>query len=276
MKTTVPFGYSWPYRWKRASSALISVRSRGGLPRTPCGNQASVALSRRNRETPTSSPIQPLSRTGSQPSELPEIAQGQGIAGPRSQHLLKSPLRHLQLFAGEGVDAPLEIFDRRAIGCGGHTQTTKLVDRYRHLLSAHLCTTELTGRYLAPDRVIGRFRDQNAGLIVLIETLQPRRKVHRISHHRVIEAEVGPHVADDHWPGVDSHPNLELGQTLSRPEAFELANLLDEPDCRAAGVKGMIRLLQRGSPESHQRISDVLVERPALLKHDLGQRNHGG
>src|SRR5216684_1074715 len=189
MKTTVPFGYSWPYRWKRASSALISVRSRGGLPRTPCGNQASVALSRRNRETPTSSPIQPLSRTGSkpspQPSELPEIAQGQGIAGPRSQHLLKSPLRHLQLFAGEGVDAPLEIFDRRAIGCGGHTQTTKLVDRYRHLLSAHLCTTELTGRYLAPDRVIGRFRDQNAGLIVLIETLQPRRKVHRISDELV-------------------------------------------------------------------------------------------
>src|SRR5260370_38107946 len=130
MKTTVPFGYSWPYRWKRASSALISVRSRGGLPRTPCGNQASVALSRRNRETPTSSPIQPLSRTGSKPSphpsELPEIAQGQGIAGPRSHHLLKSPLPHLQLSAADGVDAPLEIFHRRALDLSGPARTTTL------------------------------------------------------------------------------------------------------------------------------------------------------
>ena len=65
-------------------------------------------------------------------------------------------------------------------------------------------------------------------------------------------------------------PISNLREPLFPPAPAELLQLLEEAERGPAGSQRVVLLGDRGAPEGHQRVADVLVQRAALLEHDAG------
>ena len=57
--------------------------------------------------------------------------------------------------------------------------------------------------------VINPLADHDPGAIFLGNSFEPRGKVHRVSEYRIVEAQVGAHVAHAHDAGIDADADID-------------------------------------------------------------------
>ena len=122
-----------------------------------------------------------------------------------------------------------------------------------------------------------RFRTDDDGNAVRFRLpFQARRQIDRIAEHRIIEAQVGAHIADDASPGVEPDADLERDEALAGFFGLLLALLIERLDAAEhferglAGIDLVRRVVQRGVPERHDRVADIFVDRAVVLDDGVG------
>src|SRR5437867_494799 len=98
---------------------------------------------------------------------------------------------------------------------------------------------------------------------------ESRRGGHRVADHRVFQPAVRPDVAGEHLPEVDPDPNAELRAALLLPLRLEPLQGLELIERAVHGAIGVVFVRHGRAPQRHDRIAHELVERAAVLEHEL-------
>src|SRR6266403_2008355 len=104
------------------------------------------------------------------------------------------------------------------------------------------------------------FVDQDVRAVIFIQTFQARGEIHGVAESGVAVAQRGAHVADAGYAGVQTYANVETRFALGFPFLLHFADALHHFQRGVARPARVSRLFERGAPESHNGITDVLVE----------------
>src|SRR6266571_294173 len=93
--------------------------------------------------------------------------------------------------------------------------------------------------------------------------------IHCITDHGILEPPIRADVAREYFAEVDADPDAELGATLLFPLRVELLERCQLIERAAHGAVGVVLVHHGRAPQRHDRVPDELVERAAVLEHDL-------
>jgi hypothetical protein len=113
-------------------------------------------------------------------------------------------------------------------------------------------------------RALRILANHNISPIFLGKTFQPGRQVHRVTHDRIGEPNAGTHVSHAHAAAVQSHTDPDLGPVLRPEMGLHFLQGALHLETREHAVPGVVRVRERGTPESHDAVPHVLVDRPAM------------
>src|SRR5262249_45606780 len=152
------------------------------------------------------------------------------------------------------------------------------IDGFRFGLALEKHSVDFTDDHVFPNELRGGMVDENVGAVGFVGAFEPRGDVHGVAHHGVVHGHFRADIADEHFAGGYSDPDIELGHEAL--VAKDLGNLVLEgrqtPELPKTGFAGKLALLVGGgegrSPIGHDRITNVLVDdavaRAYLLRHD--------
>jgi hypothetical protein len=121
------------------------------------------------------------------------------------------------------------------------------------------------------DPHVNALADENISVVLLVQSLQPRRKIHDVAERGVIHPFGRAEITDHGLADV----NPEAG--MKRLQSFRLELAIDRLigglrlQRGAAGAFAMIGLPVRRVPERHHGVSDELVDGAALRQNDIRQ-----
>ena len=122
----------------------------------------------------------------------------------------------------------------------------------------------------------GGLRDHRVDAPALRARLHPGGEVHVVPHHGIVEPRLRTHVADHARPGVETDAGPQMvhawrpSVALAFPFFLQLHNLALDQLGGHARPEGVVGQLDRRPVHRHHRITDELVEHPALALHDVG------
>ena len=107
---------------------------------------------------------------------------------------------------------------------------------------------------------------------------QAGREIDAVAQHRIVEAQVGAHVADDASAGVDADADVDrdeqravgLGRRLAL--AVEPFDAFEHVEGGFAGVELVGRVVERRVPERHDRVAHVFVDGALAIDDGVGER----
>jgi hypothetical protein len=133
----------------------------------------------------------------------------------------------------------------------------------RQVELAHVPQPEVT-----LDQPGGLFRQVDAsGLGALLHALG---EPDRVTLRRVVHAQVGSDLPDDHVAGVETHPNREVES--APPQLIGVApQRIAQVQRRVARPLRVVLVRDRRAEERHDAVARVLVDRPLEAVHAVGQ-----
>ena len=108
---------------------------------------------------------------------------------------------------------------------------------------------------------------------------QPRRQIDAVAEHRIIEPQVGPHIADDACAGIKADTDIERDVSVAALLRLDLTLLvkrfdsLQHVDRGLACIELVPVVVQRRIPERHDRVAHVFVDGALALDDGVGERS---
>src|SRR5207245_4434655 len=84
---------------------------------------------------------------------------------------------------------------------------------------------------------------------------EPRRGVHGVADHRILEPAFRPDVAREDLAEIDADPDAELGAPLVLPLGVQLLARAQLAECAGHGALGIILVDEGRAPERHDRVA---------------------
>jgi hypothetical protein len=134
-------------------------------------------------------------------------------------------------------------------------------------LAFHLDAVDLEGCEFLSGVLLGARADHNGNAVVLRASLKPRSNIDGVAQHRIVEAEIGPHVSDHAGSGIQPDPDVQrpvcpaILVRLVLELLIELVGASKHFQRSFAGVDLLLRIVERRVPERHDRVADVFVDR---------------
>src|SRR3984885_973216 len=147
------------------------------------------------------------------------------------------------------------------------------VDHLRLLLALDHDEIELEDREAVLDRERGFGAGDDRKSILLGLSLEARGQVDAVAEHGIIEAQVGPHIADHAEPGIEPDADIDRDIGVTALLGLELALLvqlvdpLQHVDRGFAGIELMLLVVERRVPERHDGVAHIFVD-GALARQD--------
>ena len=110
----------------------------------------------------------------------------------------------------------------------------------------------------------GHLRRHDRGAEVLVGAFEPRRQVHRVAHHRVVEAPPRADIADQRLAGIEADAVGQLVTLEGRRGLVELFEPVAATQRRAHRVAGMVGIVDRRAEHRDDGIADVFVDIAAV------------
>ena len=123
---------------------------------------------------------------------------------------------------------------------------------------------------LVRDLPVREFTDDDAAAIFLGHAFETRGEVYVVAHHGPGEALVGAHVADVDGPGVEPDADGNCAAAFGFPLGIEFVESAKHLEGAGAGAVGVIGLRVWRSPERHDGIANVFVERTEVSEQHIG------
>ena len=107
---------------------------------------------------------------------------------------------------------------------------------------------------------------------------QPRGEVDAVAEHRIVEAQVRAHIADDAGAGVQADADIERDVNVAAllclllAQLVELVDLLKHVDRGLTGVELMLLVVDRRVPERHDGVAHIFVDGTLARQDCIGQR----
>ena len=116
----------------------------------------------------------------------------------------------------------------------------------------------------------GFLADHDVRAVLLVGGFEPAGDVHGVADDRVVEANLGTDIADQHVAGVDADAHLDGAAVVVDKLGGAQGALARQR--RPAGGQRVVRIVERRAPERHDGIADELVD-GAAVRVDL-PRHH--
>ena len=150
----------------------------------------------------------------------------------------------------------------RSLPLAEDTQDVDLLGLALELDLAQVLDVELAGQ-----QPMGALGDEDRPR--LGGSLHAGRHVHRVPQGRVLVAQVGAHIADQHRPRVDAGPDLEVDATSGLQLPGERRHGLDHVERGPHGSLGVVLVRHRGAEEGQHRVALELRDRALVLEDGL-------
>ena len=152
------------------------------------------------------------------------------------------------------------------------------INHLRLLLAFHRDEIEFEQRELVLGGVRGARADDDRKPVGFALAFQAGGEIDAVAQHRIVEAQVGAHVADDAAAGVDADADVDrneqravgLGRCLAL--AVEPLDAVEHVEGGFAGVELVGRVVERRVPERHDRVAHVFVDGALAIDDGVGQR----
>src|SRR6266700_1777027 len=116
----------------------------------------------------------------------------------------------------------------------------------------------------------GHLRGGDRGPVKLVGSLEPRRNVYGVAHHRIIEAPPRSDIADQRCAGIESHPMSDLVTMKGSGSLIELVETRTATECGVRRIARMVAIVGRCSEYRDNRVADILVDIAAFTFDDVG------
>ena len=118
--------------------------------------------------------------------------------------------------------------------------------------------------------MVARFlADQRDRLEPLVGAFEPRRSVHRIAERGVAQPALAAEIADHRFAMMKPRAGAaELGAVVDMVDR-EFLGEADHRDQGGGGALAIVGPRDRGTPEGDDGVADELVDRPAMIEHDV-------
>src|ERR1035437_8507832 len=177
------------------------------------------------------------------------------------EHLADSMMYPLKAFAASNVRATKNCINGFGLGFPFHRYKINL--KHSKFLAYRL----------------RRFRtDDDRHAVIFRLPFQARCQIDRIAEHRIVETQIGAHIADDASPRVEPDADLDREEALAGFFGLLLALLIQRLDAAEHFQRGFARIdlvrrvVQRRVPERHDRVADIFVDRTVVFDDGVGHR----
>src|SRR5262249_28299718 len=187
------------------------------------------------------------------------------IAATLRDHSAKFSGRMVPVPASHGSDALLvEREPRRPHVIAGFLEAEELENFDADGLAVNRDPSERAGHEVIARGQICALADDDFRAEELVERLETARYVHSVADHGVVEAIAAADVADDNFAGVEPHAGMDPRQLAFAPCLAQRGEPRLAGKCPSASEERVLVGRDWRSPEGHDRIADILVDRAAL------------
>ena len=150
----------------------------------------------------------------------------------------------------------------------GHRK--QFVDLHRSRASLHPDCIEFAPCECRSRQRDRHFRCGDRGAVVLVGALKPRRDVHRVAHHGIVEPPPRADVADQCFAGIEPHTMCHFVAPESGGALIEFVKTRTATQRSPRRIACMVAIVGRRTEHRHNRVADIFIDIAALAFDDVG------